>query len=55
MQELFTYQRDGIDENGMVRGQLVSTGIRPRFADDAKATSYAIDPSVFEYLTARAR
>ncbi len=51
MQELFTFRRDGLDRDGTVLGQLVSTGIRPRFADDVKASSYAIDPSVFDYLT----
>jgi hypothetical protein len=39
-----------IDADGTVLGSFISTGIRPRFADTAKASSYAIDPAVFEYL-----
>jgi pilus assembly protein CpaF len=51
MQELFVYRREGIDANGTVLGRFVSTGIRPRFADDVKTSSYELDPSVFDYLT----
>ncbi len=50
MQELFTFRREGVDADGNVLGAFISTGIRPRFADAAKASSYAIDPAVFEYL-----
>jgi pilus assembly protein CpaF len=52
MQELFTFRRDGIDTEGRVTGKLVSTGIRPRFADETKASSHVVDPAVFDYLTA---
>ena len=52
MQELFTFRRDGVDAKGRVLGEFVSTGIRPRFADEVKATSYTIDASAFDYLTA---
>ncbi len=50
MQELFVFRREGMSEDGRVVGSFESTGVRPRFADTMKASSYAIDPAVFEYL-----
>ena len=50
-QELFTFRREGVDADGNVQGSFVSTGIRPRFLDDMKTSSYAIDLKAFEYLT----
>src|ERR671923_3039522 len=32
MQDIFVFDRTGIDENGKVRGMFRATGIRPRFA-----------------------
>src|SRR5207249_2647551 len=33
MQDIFVFERHGIDESGKVRGQFRATGIRPRFAE----------------------
>ncbi len=33
LQDLFTFQNHGMDENGRVVGELTATGIRPGFAD----------------------
>jgi pilus assembly protein CpaF len=33
MQEIFTYERQGIGEEGRVLGRFKATGIRPRFAE----------------------
>ena len=33
MQDIFTFDRTGIDENGKVRGAFRATGIRPKFAE----------------------
>ena len=52
LQELFTFQRQGVDANGNVLGRVVSTGIRPRFADQIKASGEEVDLKVFDYLTA---
>ena len=49
-QEIFTFQREGVDAEGMVNGRFVATGIRPRFGDRLKSSSYDIDPKVFEFL-----
>ncbi len=51
MQDLFTYQREGIDDDGKIAGRFVSSGIRPRFADQVKASSHDMDLSVFDYLS----
>jgi pilus assembly protein CpaF len=49
LQELFTFQRESV-EDGKIVGRLVSTGIRPRFAERVKASSHEVDPTVFDYL-----
>jgi pilus assembly protein CpaF len=50
LQELFTFQREGVDEDGKLLGQFLPTGIRPRFADQLKTSSHRIDEAVFDYL-----
>src|SRR5215204_693428 len=37
MQEIFMYERTGVDSQGMVIGRFKPTGIRPRFAERLKA------------------
>src|SRR5262245_31828120 len=49
LQELFTFHRESVDD-GKIVGRLVSTGIRPRFAERVKASSHAVDPAAFDYL-----
>ena len=36
MQEIFQYERTGIDSNGQVLGRFRPTGIRPRFAENSR-------------------
>jgi pilus assembly protein CpaF len=50
LQELFNYQREGVDEQGNITGRFVATGIRPRFAEKVKASSHDVDPRIFDYL-----
>jgi pilus assembly protein CpaF len=50
LQELFTFQNEGVDREGRVLGQIMPTGIRPRFADQLKFSGRDIDPAVFDYL-----
>jgi pilus assembly protein CpaF len=33
MQDIFVFERSGIDEAGKVRGTFKATGIRPKFAE----------------------
>jgi len=46
MQEIFMYERTGIDQQGQVLGRFRPTGIRPRFAERLKACGMQL-PSVF--------
>jgi pilus assembly protein CpaF len=48
MSELFTFAREGIDDNGKVLGALRATGIIPGFHRDLKAKGIEIPIEVFE-------
>jgi pilus assembly protein CpaF len=50
LQDLFVFQREGLDENGRITGRFVTTGIRPRFADHLKATGQTVDSQALDYL-----
>jgi pilus assembly protein CpaF len=45
MQEIFQFERTGIDPNGKVIGRFRTTGIRPRFAERFK--QYGMELPVF--------
>ncbi len=51
VQELFVFERDGV-EGQRILGRIVSTGLRPHFVENMKASSHDIDTTVFEYLRA---
>ena len=53
MQDLFTFQREGYDENGKVLGEFVSTGIRPKFTDRLYAHGVRLPAEVFEVKKGR--
>ena len=48
LQDIFTFQQKGIDDNGKIIGKLVSTGIRPKFYDRLEASGINIPASVFK-------
>ena len=48
MSELFHFEREGIDEDGNVRGQLRATGIIPAFQKQLKAKGIDLPVSLFE-------
>ncbi len=48
MQDIFIFERRGIDENGRVRGYFTATGIRPNFADRLAAAGCRLRPALFE-------
>jgi len=48
MQDIFTFDRTGIDENGKVRGAFRATGIRPTFADRLATSGARLRPALFE-------
>lgn len=47
MQDIFTYERTGIDEKGRVQGRFKPTGIRPRFAERLKAYGINLSGMLF--------
>jgi pilus assembly protein CpaF len=48
MQDLFTFDYTaGRDENGRFRGQLRSTGLRPRFATELHDQGVELPPDIF--------
>jgi len=48
MQDIFVFDRLGIDESGKVRGLFHSTGIRPKFADRLATGGLRLRPALFE-------
>ena len=51
MQDVFTFDRSGIDENGRVRGSFKATGIRPHFAERLATSGARLRPALFESRT----
>jgi pilus assembly protein CpaF len=52
MQEVFTYERKGIDKDGRVIGRFRPTGVRPRFAERLKVYGLQLPRSFFEEVHA---
>jgi pilus assembly protein CpaF len=48
MQEVFVYERKGIDKDGRVIGRFRPTGVRPRFAERLKVYGMQLPRSFFE-------
>ncbi|HWR67230.1 MAG TPA: CpaF family protein [Bellilinea sp.] len=47
MTDIFKFQATGVDENGMVTGELKPTGIRPLFYPRIEAAGFKLGPEVF--------
>lgn len=47
MSEIFRFERRGIDENGNIIGQFISTGIVPRFHERMKQRGVNISLNVY--------
>jgi len=50
MQEIFMYERQGVDSQGQVIGRFKPTGIRPRFTDKLKACGLQLPRVFFEEM-----
>jgi pilus assembly protein CpaF len=48
MQDIFSFDRSGIDESGRVRGMFRASGIRPKFADRLATSGARLRPALFE-------
>jgi pilus assembly protein CpaF len=51
MQDIFVFERRGLDESGKVRGTFRATGIRPLFADRLATAGARLRPAIFESKT----
>ena len=48
MQEIFTFERQGIDSERNVLGEIVPTGVRPKFAEKLKLSGYPLAANLFD-------
>jgi len=48
LQDVFVFERTGIDESGKVRGAFRGIGTRPRFADRLATAGCRLDPAIFQ-------
>jgi pilus assembly protein CpaF len=48
MQDVFIFERVGIDQSGRVRGTFRATGIRPHFADRLATAGCRLNPAIFD-------
>ena len=48
MQDIFVFERVGIDEHGKVRGAFRASGIRPKFADRLATAGCRLRPAIFD-------
>lgn len=50
LQDIFVFDHSaGFDENGVARGQLRSTGLRPKFLEKLASNGVTVDPSIFAF------
>ncbi len=48
LQEIFSFQQTGLDENRMVRGKFAATGVRPKFVERFRALGIDINSDIFD-------
>jgi pilus assembly protein CpaF len=49
MQDIFLFEKKGLDSNGKVRGRFYATGIVPKFAEKLKAAGIPLDLDVLNH------
>ncbi len=47
LQDIFTFEQEGVDEEGKIIGRLVPTGVRPKFYSRLESSGIYIPPNVF--------
>jgi pilus assembly protein CpaF len=50
MQDIFVFDRSGIDEGGKVRGRFRASGIRPKFSDRLATAGCRLRPALFDSM-----
>ncbi|MDN7183086.1 CpaF family protein [Caballeronia sp. SEWSISQ10-4 2] len=48
MQEIFTFKRTGVDQNGAVRGYFCATGVRPKFTQRLQAFGITLPDQLYD-------
>ena len=48
LQEIFTFQQTGLDENRKVKGRFKATGVRPKFAERLSARGVSLPANLFD-------
>ena len=48
MQDIFTFERHGMNEQGMIMGRYVATGVRPRFAERCRLFGAPLLDGIFK-------
>ena len=49
MQDIFIFEKLGIDANGRVLGRFRATGVSPKFAEKLKRAGIVLPPNIFEH------
>lgn len=47
MQDLFKFEKEGVDENGRAKGRFISTGVRPKAMEKLEAAGIRLPSSIF--------
>ena len=47
LQDIFVFERQGVDAAGRVMGEFVATGVRPRFADRCRVFGVPLAEDIF--------
>jgi pilus assembly protein CpaF len=47
MQDIFRFDRQGLDPEGQVKGQHVATGVQPRFMERLRGSGHELRPDIF--------
>jgi pilus assembly protein CpaF len=55
MQDLFLFERKGLNEDGTINGSYRATGIRPRAAEQLKAVGINLEETLFANYDAKGR
>src|SRR5215470_4164342 len=50
MQDIFVFEKAGLNEDGTVRGRFRATGIRPRCSERLAASGVQLPPEMFEHV-----
>ena len=48
LQEIFTFERVGVTENGKVQGRFKATGVTPKILDRLRVSGVTLPPAIFE-------